>query len=274
MIDFAEVAETMAAMLALLPAKHARTFDGAEPITRHWVAAVGGGEEMPIFLNPDHETVLPSDLSRPVRHRLINDMNDHTAYYLGFGIRTAVRAELRNGRQPFPSKQPTLVVTWACLRELAPSREISEHFVSWHPTEQQWVTWRHGGKIDRFNDEWVNNAVRLALAMQFSNRYWWRVLLSYPGSGARLALRTTSERARKLFAARDLPPGRERRAALRHWVTEHYRSADTAPIAVRSHFRGAEGFAWEGLQCEIEPSEYDRDRVGASPAALPRKAGL
>jgi hypothetical protein len=271
MHNFADVCEEMAGMMSMLPARHAPELDRAAPTTRRWHAVADHAAHQGL-LNPfDKEfRPMPTDLSRPVRSALINDFVDTSKpYYAGYGFRAARALDLRAaGRIPFPSPQPTLVATIAILRALEPTREIRRAFTTYHPKEQRWICW--GGprrELERGDD--FDRMVNFAVSMQFSQRYTWRVLLGY--GRARVALDTNGAEARKLFAARDLPAGRERRSAIRHWVTEHYREAGEVPV--RSHFRGAELFAWDGMTCEVVPSEYDSDRVGAHPRTALPKAG-
>lgn len=75
---------------------------------------------------------------------------------------------------------------------------------------------------------------------------------------------TTPTGARAAFALRDLPEGADRRSALRHWVTEHWRvnSSDSQEdVLVREHLRGGAKFVWNGIHCRITPSDNDMQRV-------------
>lgn len=94
-------------------------------------------------------------------------------------------------------------------------------------------------------------------------RYDWSVLLGYDGT-ARVRFFTDPIGLREVFKLRDLPPGRERRAALKHWVRSHWRRQrkdDEAQAWVRRHIRGADSFAWEGLRCAIAPAAYDLEQI-------------
>jgi hypothetical protein len=96
----------------------------------------------------------------------------------------------------------------------------------------------------------------------------WRVYFAldeHPG----IELPTDPVGARAAFRLRDLPAGQGRRAALRHWVTEHWRqSRDDAAEErlVREHLRGERRFAWHGLHCEITPSLDDQARAATAAA--------
>jgi hypothetical protein len=268
MDDFASICETIAAMLSQLPAKIAPSLDGAEPLTDRWVSV---HRDASVFFNPRTDPVMPSDLSHGVHVATIGDVWDCTRpHFVGLGLRTATLSDIRSaGRLPFVSTERALFVTIAMLRTFAPSRESAQMFASWHPKERRWIQWGSGFSSKTQHEceqEDFSIKVGMALSVQFTRRYYWHVKLGYPQARARLALATNATEARKLFAARDLPEGKQRRAALRHWVAEHYRRA--REVEVRSHFRGAERFNWDGMQCEITPSEYDRDRVGALPSEV------
>jgi len=99
-------------------------------------------------------------------------------------------------------------------------------------------------------------------------RYDWSVLLGYHGSN-RVRLFTDPIGLRAVFKLRDLPEGRERRAALKHWVSAHWRRQrldDDAKSWVRKHIRGASEFAWEGLRCGIAPAAYDLEQIAKGAA--------
>lgn len=108
--------------------------------------------------------------------------------------------------------------------------------------------------------------VQPCLGTEAARGLFWSVLLG-EGLGPRLRLFTSISGARDAFRLRDIPPGRSRRAALRHWVREHQRnvSDDTEAdrIWVSEHMRGATEFSWNGLRCRIEPSEFDLARLKA-----------
>lgn len=268
---FALMCEHMAATLATLPHDTGSAFDCAQVLTHRFLA--GAPAEGQWLINPDHEQVKPTDLSRPVRFAFVSDMHDEgdrARGYWALALTTASKRDLRGaGRVPFLSPFPHLRMHLAILEPYRKSRPPTcANFLSYHHRERAWVRWAPGMRPDI--DAELNTQVGLAINMQFSARYDWRVLIAATKAAPRLALAVKPDNARRLFKARELPPGRERRAALRHWVTEHYRNLQAVePTGVRSHFRGAEAFDWSGLHCEIEPSEYDRDRVGQKPSEPP-----
>lgn len=81
--------------------------------------------------------------------------------------------------------------------------------------------------------------------------HFWHVTLGYE-NGLRLKLRTDEEGSKEVFRLRDLPEGRARRTALKHWVSGHYRTRPKQ-TKVKSFLRGAEEFVWNNLYYKIEP---------------------
>lgn len=114
---------------------------------------------------------------------------------------------------------------------------------------------------------------RLATAIALRQRYEWAVALGMERSPT-IRFATDPTGIKEIFRIRDLPAGRDRRDALLTWVTDHWRQTREDPDVetyVRKHLRGAVGFAWQGMQGEIIPAQYDvemRDRMIADRAAL------
>lgn len=119
-----------------------------------------------------------------------------------------------------------------------------------------------GGDIRNPSNLWLHeqmiSKVKLVSVMQGIAESHWKVRLGYTGL-PRITFNTDPDGVREVFRLRDVPEGRTRRAALRHWVSEHWRTfGDERPIEVRKHLRGKVDFTWNGLRCEIEPSLADR----------------
>jgi hypothetical protein len=109
----------------------------------------------------------------------------------------------------------------------------------------------------------LSSRTQLAVALQIAQRHVWRVYLAYEGKPG-LEFPTDPHGAREVFRLRDIPDGRARRAALRHWVQEHWRANRTEPseeILVRQHLSGATDFNWHGLECRISPSDTDLEKL-------------
>ncbi len=113
--------------------------------------------------------------------------------------------------------------------------------------------------------ERINDAASIALGHALAVRYEWTVWIGY-NSGPRIRFLTDPLGAREVFRLRDIPNGKGRRAALRHWVSEHARklhpdSDNEALTWVRRHMRGAVDFTWNGLRCRIQPDEYELEKM-------------
>lgn len=102
--------------------------------------------------------------------------------------------------------------------------------------------------------------IHIATTLQFYRRYNWRVVLGHPGC-ASVSLVTTPKGAAEMFKLRDVPEGKTRRAALRNWITDHWRASRLSEvdqdIYIRKHLRGATDFSWKGLNVKLMPSQYD-----------------
>lgn len=112
-----------------------------------------------------------------------------------------------------------------------------------------------------------DRAIPVALGTALALRYEWSVWLGH-NSGPRVRFLTDPLGAREVFRLRDIPPGRDRRAALRHWVSAHARKRHPdmdgeARTWIRRHLRGATDFTWNGLRCRVQPDEYELEQMAA-----------
>lgn len=96
----------------------------------------------------------------------------------------------------------------------------------------------------------------IALGLQFNEQYEWHVDIQR-GDSIELSFETDPYGAQEIFRLRDIPDGKKRRAALRNWVTQHWRKTRDAETSVRRHLRGAEQFVWNDLRCVVRPSADD-----------------
>lgn len=117
---------------------------------------------------------------------------------------------------------------------------------------------------NRTVDEQSLHAVQSLGGFMLRRRYYWSVLIG-EGHGPRARFITDIAGMREVFRLRDIPPGRARRAALLHWVREHWRKR-RLPGAndrhfVRQHLRGVWSYQWNGLHCQIEPSVEDLEAL-------------
>jgi hypothetical protein len=121
-----------------------------------------------------------------------------------------------------------------------------------------------GGKVkSQPNSKFHQSEFALSTSMMFSfaltERYEWHAAFGTE-DGPRLLLPTSSGGASALFKNRELTEGAKRRAALRHWVHNHYRSKETDIAYVRDHLRGATRFSWCDLPCELLVSAFDLEK--------------
>lgn len=106
----------------------------------------------------------------------------------------------------------------------------------------------------------------LAVGMQITRDYQWRVHLKYAGAEIGVMIPSTPSGIRELFRLRDCEPGASRRKALAHWVAGHSRRIrkDTPEedlTWVRDHLRGSRTFKWQDMQGAIHPSTDDLRRL-------------
>jgi len=115
--------------------------------------------------------------------------------------------------------------------------------------------------------------IEVACSICFSRDYEWVVKLGYAGLPS-IKFVTDPAGARAVFRLRDIPEGRARREALRHWVKSHWRAIGkaedaTEEIKIAEFLRGQTKFNWNGLTCEIIPSAYDIRKAKEAKESLP-----
>lgn len=128
-----------------------------------------------------------------------------------------------------------------------------------------------------YKDADWSQRIQLAMSLAFTRQFFWSVKIGYEGSPM-IRIPTDPVGAREVFRLRDIPEGRKRRAAIRHWVSEHWRKRRDDPseeVKVREHLRAATTFTWNGLRCEISPSDDDiqRARRAIEQRQVEREAG-
>jgi hypothetical protein len=103
------------------------------------------------------------------------------------------------------------------------------------------------------------NQPAFATSFALRQRYEWAVAIGPEGLPS-VRFMTDPTGIKDIFRIRDLPEGRDRRAALLAWITDHWRQNRFDPEIegyVRKHLRGAVRFVWRGLVGEIIPSQFD-----------------
>lgn len=237
-----------------LPLKH---FSGAEPLIEldvvHSARHEGGRDRA--FLLPGE--VAPRDLW-PIDLSVIVPTTGDAK----FGVRrcrSVAPAEVRGRfriRSPYLLEDAIAVVYESGEYESARCY-CCEMRGDWYRVDG--VATTEGPTLDRCQDA----GIKIAHSVAFTRQYEWRVVIGFEGSPS-ISFSTDPVGAREVFRLRDIPEGRQRRAALRHWVSEHWRRKRVDPreeAKVRAHLRGATEFAWNGLQCSIQPSAYDLKRA-------------
>ena len=124
------------------------------------------------------------------------------------------------------------------------------------------AVWHRTGGNDNQD---IHNTIMTSLAAALTERYSWHVAFGFSEDGPRLVLPTNPRGCLELFKNRDKALGEKRRAALKHWVNEHWRGLgnddpEKDMTYVREHLRGQTHFIWNALECELMPSAFDLEK--------------
>lgn len=110
-------------------------------------------------------------------------------------------------------------------------------------------------------DEQEQKCFTMIPSIALSRYYEWVVRFKIHDSLPSVSIPTDVQGARILFKDRAVPPDKDRRTALRHWVSSHYRPKfavnEDERTLVLPFLRGRTSFNWNGFQCEVVPSSYD-----------------
>lgn len=108
----------------------------------------------------------------------------------------------------------------------------------------------------------LNEHLRKQMALMFTDRYEWNVELGYQNGGPTFKLIIPPRAIPRLFKLRDVPDGKKRRAALRNWITDHWRQKPESDEStyVRKHLRGSLSFTMDDMKFVVHPSEFDLDK--------------
>jgi len=114
---------------------------------------------------------------------------------------------------------------------------------------------------DREIRDETNDTASIMQSIALTERYNWHVAIGREGE-PRVLLPTNPRGCLELFKTRDKRDGETRRAALRHWVHNHFREQGDREINyVRDHLRGVTEFDWRGFNsCEVFVSEFDLEK--------------
>ena len=116
-----------------------------------------------------------------------------------------------------------------------------------------------GEELEEGINELCQVHVPLSFSIALTRRYEWSVSIGMDDS-PKLTFTSDPAGLRAMFADRDKPEDRIRRAPLRHWVSEHWRKKRSSPEDrefILQHLRGATPFKWYGYDCILRPSPYD-----------------
>lgn len=142
---------------------------------------------------------------------------------------------------------------FALDKNAMPTQAIS-HFSGWTGKR-----WKYVGKHDsRVALERELHCGTSSITARVDGQKW-HVKIAYEDSPS-IKFSCSPTGAAEVFRLRDIPNGKSRRAALRNWVSAHYRKPiddRNALIEVRKHLRGQTKFSWSGLRCEIVPAAAD-----------------
>jgi hypothetical protein len=243
-----------------------RHFDMAEPLIPE--AFVGVSDDR-VFVDP--QEVTPSVLENQWNSCVLKIANDDDLCkgerYQMYRFRSVSHRSLR--RLPFVSP---------VLGELAVARLFEDGH---YEADRKYLAWK-GGRFWTFAQDEVPHTMRalgqivlydafddrvgrMGLSTALTQEYQWHIGIGLEEL-PRVAFPTDPTGVRAAFRFRDIPAGKARRAALIHWVTEHWRKhrdvSNEDRIWVREHLRGATDFSWNGLRCTIRPSKADMARSG------------
>lgn len=99
----------------------------------------------------------------------------------------------------------------------------------------------------------IDNAVKIVTLFQAKQNITWSVSIGVEGMPS-FRIQTNPTGIRALFKERDKPENKNRRDALRNWVSQHWRANKINKddeIFVRKHLRGATKFVWNGYECTV-----------------------
>ena len=242
-----------------------RFFDGAEPFVR--TDLMHGGQDTIQGAEPS-EVTWPVDLKIITRFDTRDDDDDidegnTTAAGWHFQRWRSLTAQQARGRLKIALPYP---IEWTIA---VPRLKSAQQFICGHPKPELWVPIEMAGTVRQSRlggneaPDIFSARMRVGLGIWKLRPQQWRVYFSIDGR-AGIELPSDPLGVRAAFRLRDIPEGKSRRAALRHWVTEHWRQNRDDPseeIKVREHLRGATTFVWSGLRCKITPSLEDRERA-------------
>jgi hypothetical protein len=238
-------------------------FSDAEPFMGEFLEASNNGDRL-FFTD-----VNPEDLSEPLDISFFAGI-DHD------GVPGPEKFHVTRMRRALPKEFRGRTVRY--------SKDMYEHLFAFFAEDGKYLSTKHfvgfingklfdcspGSVLEKGDLDRLAMVIKTTRGIQFSRRYEWRVSLGYIGSPT-ISFATDPLGAREVFRLRDLPEGKARRTALRHWVRDHWRKKKRddpeSLVFVQEHLRGATLFTWNGLLCKVTPARYDLERLEAKKAA-------
>jgi len=230
-----------------------KSFDGA------WVLADLKGDDRPLV----PADAVPGDTTRDDIRLLMPDN-------CGLSSNLARMRRIRNPKQIrgqysrlFPAMYSLEMMAWHRGGGNSAYTQILYGFGNgeWHEASH-----KRGGNFGLgMKFPWDPENCSLFLGHAFYEETTWSVTVGMPGLIG-LTFATDVPGIRQLLKDRDLPPGRSRRTAMRHWVNEHWRSHPTAmtdddDVFVREYLRGQIKCDWHGYNVTVNVSDMDQRRL-------------
>jgi len=201
----------------------------------------------------------PRDLTRPLDVKIIAEDTDCAGDFVAHRVRAITPKQARGEvRRPLP-----YMVDLAHLFFSPDKPALARRWIMGSTDGVWWQSLTNAAIPDPTLDAQFSDIINVGHGIRFTQDYFWSVQLGWIGLPL-IRIPTDPVGAREVFRLRDIPEGKARRAALRHWVEEHWRKDRRDPseeVKVREHLRGKTVFTWGDLQCIITPSTYDIERA-------------
>lgn len=109
-----------------------------------------------------------------------------------------------------------------------------------------------------------SDALTMSVSIEFTNRYYWRASIGLSPEFM-ISFHITNDEIKELFNDREKAQGKQRKDALRNWISRHKRKiAENNYTDVRRHLRGQTDFFWNGYYVKIMPSKFDLEQNSIS----------
>lgn len=234
-------------------------FDGAYPMFFHedpngWMQNMPGGSSDDDLI-PPHEFV-PSSTG-PFSQSLLarSSQHDESNPFTIIRVKTASQKEVRGRISGWAPHYVRMAV--AILSEDGGYGGALGPYYGWIGNKWREMPWNDGRPASGERSD--DLCIRVAQSVSWTRHWHWTARIGID-DGIRMELFTDPVGAQELFRLRDISPGKSRRDALCHWVSEHWRKSRKDPAVetqVRAHLRGATEFTWNGLYVKISPSADD-----------------